>query len=201
MSYMNNQIILRLNTNPEQLDSLQRLQAAFAEVCTALGPVVKTTRCWNRVALHHLTYRGLREQFPSLGSQMICNAIYSVCRSARLLFQTPGSPWCIDKNPGKDLPLLRFAGTAPVYFDRHTLSLRKGRLSMFTLEGRLHFDVALSGEDEDRFRTEKLREVILSRDNEGYILSFTFGEGDHKAPNQSELPEYLIVVDPEIRAA
>lgn len=198
---MNSRIVLRLTTTAEQLGSLERLQAAFAEVCTALGPVVRETRCWNRVALHHLAYRALRERFPGLGSQMVCNAIYSVSRSARVLFQNPHSPWFINNRPGQPLPLLQFAASAPVYFDRHTLSLRKGGLSMYTLEGRLQFDVGLSPTDEERFRSEKLREVVLSRDNEGYILSFLFGLADENPAVSAELPEYVMVVEPEILVA
>lgn len=198
---MNSKIILRLDTNAEQLACLERLQGAFAEVCTALGPVVQETRCWNRVALHHLTYRKLREQFPALGSQMVCNAIYSVSRSARLIFQNRASPWSIEKRQGQPLPLLRFAASAPVYFDRHTLSLRQGGLSMYTLDGRLRFEVGLTQADEQRFREEKLREILLSRDNQGFFLVFSLGAADEIIPEVSELPEYLMIVEPAAKAA
>lgn len=194
---MNYKTTLRLTTNAEQSASLERLQAAFAEVCSALGPVVKETRCWNRVALHHLTYRKLREQYPSLGSQMICNAIYSVSRSARIIFQSRNSPWCIEQRPEQALPMLVFSPTAPVYFDRHTLSLRQGRLSMYTLDGRLRFDVGLGAEDEKRFREEKLREIVLSRDSQGFFLVFSFGEFDDKKAVSSELPQYVVIIEPE----
>jgi hypothetical protein len=194
-SYMNFQITLRLNTTPAQTDSLQKLQAAFAEACTALGPAVKETRCWNRVALHHLAYHQLREKFPNLGSQMVCNAIYSVSRSARLLFQNPNSPWCVSKRPGLDLPLLRFANNAPVYFDRHTLSLRKGGVSMYTLEGRLHFDVRLTEEQEHYFRHEKLREIVLSRNTQEFMLVFYFGQAEAKSTDTTELPEYVMAIE------
>ncbi len=198
---MNFKIVLRLNTNAEQMASLERLQAAFAEVCNALGPIVQETRCWNRVALHHLTYRKLREQFPALGSQMVCNAIYSVSRSARLIFQNPASPWNIEKRHGQPLPLLRFAASAPVYFDRHTLSLRQGGLSMYTLDGRLRFEVGLTAGDEQRFRVEKLKEILLSRDKQGYFLVFSLGAVTEDAPEISEFPEYLVVLEPAALAA
>jgi hypothetical protein len=200
-SYMNSKIVLRLNTNPEQLARLERLQAAFAEVCTALGPIIRETRCWNRVALHHLTYRKLREQFPDLGSQMTCNAIYSVSRSARQIFQSKASPWNIEKRQDQVLPLLRFAATAPVYFDRHTLSLRRAGLSMFTLDGRLRFEVGLTPADELRFREERLKEIVLSRDDRGYFLIFSLGEPDEMAPENTDLPEYLIIIEPDVQAA
>jgi len=86
---MKSQVRIRLNTTPEQSARLIALQTAFAEVCNALVPLVRESRVWNRVALHHMAYRGLRERFPALGSQMVCNAIYSVSRSCRLVFQTP----------------------------------------------------------------------------------------------------------------
>ena len=194
---MNSKLILRLNTDAEQAERLERLQAAFAEVCSALGPVVKETRCWNRVALHHLTYRNLRERYPNLGSQMICNAIYSVSRSARLIFQNRASPWSIERRPEQPLPTLQFAPSAPVYFDRHTLSLRQGRLSMFTLDGRLRFDVSLSGTDETRFREEKLKEIVLTRDTQGFLLMFSFGETEEKSPEDTELPQYVLIIEPD----
>ena len=67
MSYMNFSLRIVLNANPEQLARLVALQAAFAVVCNALAPTVQQTRVWNRVALHHLTYRSLRERFPDSG--------------------------------------------------------------------------------------------------------------------------------------
>lgn len=194
---MKSKVSLRLRTDAEQFASLERLQALFAEACSALGPVVRETRCWNRVALHHLAYRSLREQFPALGSQMVCNAIYSVSRSARAVFQNPASPWSLERRPDQPLPILRFAATAPVYFDRHTLSLRQGKLSLYTLDGRLRFDVGLRPADEKRFREEKLKEIVLSRDAQGFFLLFSFGEAEDKKPISTELPQYVLIVEPE----
>ena len=64
---MNSVIRISLPTTPEQTGRLLALQAAFAEVCNVLSPVAAQQRCWNRVALHHLMYRKLRDQFPALG--------------------------------------------------------------------------------------------------------------------------------------
>ena len=141
---MKSVIRVPLNTTPEQYARLQALQTAFAQVCNALAPEVQRSRVWNRVALHHLHYRTLREKFPALGSQMICNAIYAVSRASRLVFQTPGSPFNLTKLGDKALPLLQFAKSCPVYFDRHTLSIKPGQLSLFTMDGRMRFDLTLS---------------------------------------------------------
>lgn len=188
-----------LNTSPEQAQRLLALQQAFARVCNALAPLVQRTRVWNRVALHHLAYRSLREQFPDLGSQMVCNAIYSVSRTSRVVFQHPSSPFNLARLSDKPLPLLRFADSCPVYFDRHTLSLKAGQLSMFTLDGRMRFQLALQPEDEQRFHTCKLREIVLSRSSEGaYVLSFFFASEPNTEPSPAEMaggeiPEYIMV--------
>lgn len=186
-----------LEVSPGQAESLNMLQALFAESCNYLAPQVRSARCWNRVALHHLVYRELRARFPQLGSQMACNAIYSVCRAARIVYQHPQSPWNIGRHPSDDLPLLHFLADSPVYFDRHTLSLRDDRLSMFTLDGRMHFRIDLSQEVVKRFREDKLREISLMRRGEAYVLRFRFGDAEVSPfpalPAGKILPEYLIV--------
>ena len=170
---MNFLIRVPLNTTPEQFDRLQALQTAFAEVCNALAPEVQRTRIWNRVALHHMHYRSLREKFPSLGSQMICNAIYAVSRTSRMVFQMPASPFSLEKLGSKPLPLLQFASFCPVYFDRHTLSIKGSKLSLFTLDGRVHFQLALSELQLLQFKVAKLREISLAARLDGlYELSF-----------------------------
>ncbi len=73
-------VSIKLDTTTEQSESLLALQAAYADACNALVPVVVENRCWNRVALHKLSYYDIRSGSP-LGSQMVCNAIFSVCKA------------------------------------------------------------------------------------------------------------------------
>ena len=177
------------------MQQLLRLQGVFAQACNVLAGVVVQNRCWNRVALHHLAYHRLREQFPALGSQMACNAIYSVCRMARLIYQGPKSPWSIEKRPDAPLPRFSFTANAPVYFDRHTLSVREGGLSMYSLDGRLHFSFGLKPKEERLFREGKLKEVVLSRDATGFRLVFCFGEMPSQSSRLCEMPEYVVVLE------
>lgn len=194
-------IRIPLQVTPEQALRLQHLQRGFAQLCNALAPLVQSTRVWNRVALHHLAYRTLREQFPEMGSQMVCNAIYSVSRTCRAVFQDLRSPFHLDKLNDRPLPLMRFADSCPVYFDRHTLSLKDGVLSMFTLDGRMRFQLTLASEVELRFQTQKLREVVLSRQAEGmFVLSFLLvdptaavAEGASELSEPGVLPDYVMV--------
>lgn len=198
---MNFLIRIPLNGSPDQITSLRQLQQAFAQVCNALSPLVQQSRCWNRVTLHHLFYKQLREQFPAVGSQMVCNVIYSVSRTSRLVYQHPDSPFNLSRLGDKPLPLLRFADTCPVYFDRHTLSVKNGQLSMYTLDGRIRFHLALRPEDEASFHEKKLREIVLSRTAaDSFELSFLFSmpaQGDEISPDKEldpgEIPEYVMI--------
>lgn len=200
---------LPLKTSPEQVARLRALQMAFAGVCNALAPVVRDSRCWNRVALHHMTYRSLRTQFPQMGSQMVCNAIYSVSRTCRAVYQAPGSPFNLARLGNGPLPLIRFAPTAPVYFDRHTLSIKDGHLSMFTLDGRMRFELNVSPDQERRFHDDKLAEIVLLSTGDAFRLVFSFVDagsaeepvdGAAQALPGADLPEYVLVL-PEPQAA
>ncbi len=110
---MKSMLRVPLNTTPAQMARLMALQGAFAQVCNALSPVVVQTKVWNRVALHHLMYRTLRERFPDLGSQMVCNAIYSVSRTCRQVYQSPQSPFNLSRMRDKPLPTVRFSDNSP----------------------------------------------------------------------------------------
>lgn len=188
---MNKRLEVRLHLQGDQRARLEALQALFVQACNFLAPLVAQTRCWNRVGLHHLAYRQLRERFPQLGSQMACNVIYSVSRAARKVYQGPGA---VARADGQ-LPQMKFLPNAPVYFDRHTLSLKAGRLSLFTLDGRLKFQLNVSPEVEQTLATGKLKEIVMFQDAQGYVLRLAFGEGDAgEAPGAQEAPEFLVVV-------
>jgi hypothetical protein len=178
---MKSSLRITLNASPEQAERLKALQSAFAQVCNELAPLVRSTRCWNRVTLHHLAYKQLREKFPQMGSQMVCNAIYSVSRTARILFQDPISPFHLSRLQGRSLPSIKFADTSPVYFDRHTLSLKDGTASLYTLDGRMRFLLALSPADEKNFHERKLREIVLAQNPAGdFQLTFWFIQEDEQ---------------------
>lgn len=196
---MNTVLQITLNATPEQAQRLLALQQVFAQMCNALAPQVQRTRVWNRVALHHMAYRGLRAQFPGMGSQMACNAILAVSRMARLVYQHPASPFSLARLGDKPLPLLKFAGNCPVYFDRHTLSLKNGQLSMYTLDGRMHFKLALHPQDEAAFHSRRLREVVLTQPAPAvFALSFRFSDGEGDADAVAAAPG---ATDPMLESA
>lgn len=195
---MESQFLIQLNATPEQLSRLRALQANFVEICNAISPVMQESRCWNRVLLHHMVYHKMREQFPQTGSQMICNAVYSVTRAARAILQHPKSTWNIEQNPSAQLPKIVFLPTSPVFFDRHTLTLKGNRLSMYTLEGRMRFDLFLSLKNQQMFHQEKLKEVLLvNQGKDGFSLHFYFSAShtDEAQPMiDGQMPDNPMVV-------
>jgi len=174
-SYMNKPLIINLELNPNQSAELEALQIEFNRVCNSISLTVQASKCWNRVALHHMVYHDLRARFPGLGSQMICNAVFAVCKVARRIYQDPDSPWGIGQN--MHLPLLSFSSTSPVFFDKHTLSLKDNKMSMYTLNGRMQFPLMLRADELSFFKNEKIKEILLFSESGKYRLHF------HFAPN------------------
>lgn len=177
---MNFRLHVRLNISPEQASQLALLQQVFVQACNHLAGLAYREGVWSRMGLHQRGYAMLRQQFPQLGSQMACNVIYSVSRAAKWAFHHPDSPVYRRAGPSADVRIL-FGHNAPVYFDRHTLSVRDGHASMYSLDGRLRFDLPLTPEDEHRLRHGGIREIALTRDDTGPVLSFHFAEASSQA--------------------
>jgi len=113
----------------EQAAALTAVRAAYADACNRLVPAVQAHRVWNRVGLHNLVYSRLRAETP-LGSQMCCNAIYSVCKAYKA-----------QKELGRirreaPVPEIRF-DRASVHFDKRTYTLKGDGVSLYTLAGRI----------------------------------------------------------------
>ena len=125
---------LKLLTTPEQSAALSDLSDSFAAACNAIVPFTQEHRCWNRVALHHFAYYPVRELLPSLGSQMVCQAIHRVADAYKTLKANKG----ISKD--KPVPAVAFKPTS-VNFDKRTYSIKGDTISLFTLSGRerIHF--------------------------------------------------------------
>lgn len=124
---MKRTIILKLNLSQEQKNALLETQIAFSRACNQVVPFVVENRCWNRVALHHLCYYWIRENIPSLGSQMICNAIKKVCSSYKVLK--------IKKS--QDVPVIFFKESGSVHYDKRIYSIKDKTLSLFTVNSRI----------------------------------------------------------------
>jgi IS605 OrfB family transposase len=129
------------------------LQSAYADACNRLVPMVMEHRCWNRVALHHLTYARLRKETP-LGSQMVCNAIFSVCKA----YKAQKALGRIKKDA--PVPAIRF-DRASVHFDKRTYSLKRERLSLYTLSGRIAVKMVMGAHQRRIIASGKAKEAEL----------------------------------------
>src|SRR6202035_3664426 len=111
---------IKLSVSKEQGQKLFALTEAYLSACNQLVPYVIENRCWNRVALHNLSYSKIRAISP-LGSQMVCNAIFSVCKAYknRLIAK------------GEEIPVICFHRNRSIHFDKRTYTLRGNILSLY----------------------------------------------------------------------
>lgn len=144
---------IRLEVTAEQSSRLATLRTAYADACNRLVPVVTEHRCWNRVALHRLAYARLRAETP-LGSQMCCNALFSVCKAYKAQ-KTLGR---IRKDA--PVPEIRFS-RASVHFDKRTYTLNGETVSLNTLDGRLTLGMRLGDHQRRLMASGKVKEAEL----------------------------------------
>jgi len=166
---------IRLKVTPEQAARLSALRRAYAEACNRLVPLVQAARCWNRVALHQLGYRALRQQ-TSLGAQMACNAIFSVCkayRSQRALGRIPQDT---------PVPPLSFDRTS-VHFDHRTYTLKGEAVSLNTLRGRIRVPMILGDHQRQILASglPKEAELVFRRGKWLFNLAVESADGERVA--------------------
>lgn len=187
---MKNRLKLRLSVTAEQELVLGELQRLFAEVCNAIADMAIKNRCFNRVALHHLTYAHIRQTYPQLGSQMVCNAIYAVAKVIKMLYLSKSSPiYKLVKESG-EYPRCQFQKNSPVFFDKNTLSIKDGRLCLYTMVGRLVINAQLDAGLVKRISGERISELILKSNTDGFSLLFIF-EGKE---DEAEVSSYVAVM-------
>ena len=126
---MKRTIAVKLNVSSLQREALSELQEIFTEGCNQVAVVAALEKERNRVRLHHLCYRNLRQSLPKLGSQMCCNVIGKTAHCLKALTR-----------PKQVL----FKDGCSVHFDKRTYSLKQGVLSLFTLRGRIRIPLEIS---------------------------------------------------------
>lgn len=162
---------IELLLNSEQSDKIAKLHTQFIDLCNAIVPYVYQHQCWNRVALHHLVYHGMRRKYPNMGSQLICNAINLVCKFANHVYQKKKD---IYKNDG--IPFIIISQKNPVILDAHTLSIKNNIISITTLEGRMKVSVSLKDDHLEAIKENALSESYLQVTHNQCKLIFVFDE-------------------------
>jgi putative transposase len=165
---------IKLDVTDSQANRLAELRKAYADACNRLVPIVREHRCWNRVGLHQRTYNDLREATP-LGSQMCCNAIFSVCKAYKS-----------QKALGRirqDVPDIRF-DRASVHFDKRTSSLKGETVSLYTLDGRITVPMRLGEHQRHILESGQPKEAELVFRQGQWFLNLVV-ESDDKVPRVS----------------
>ena len=145
----------------EQSDSLLETQKVFSDACNQIVPFSIENRCWNRVALHHLSYYLLRKNLPCLGSQMVCNAIKKVCTSYKVLK--------IKKSD--TIPTIKFRLDGSVHYDKRTYSLKRDTLSLFSIHGRVKCEYQLGDFQEEYLQEGTVKEAELIRKGKRWFFN------------------------------
>jgi putative transposase len=131
--------------------ALVDVQAAYANACNLLVPVVIENRCWNRVLLHNTAYDWLRPQTP-LGSQ--CNTFRTVCGA----YASMRSNGKIEDD--KPVPVANFR-KASVHYDVRTFTMRGDKLSLWTMTGRVEVTLRPGGHQQRLLAWGKPKEAEL----------------------------------------
>jgi len=135
----------------EQSDLLLELRNAFLDACNRIVPFAMEHRCWNRVALHNFSYSEIRTS-SKLGSQMVCNAIFAVCKAYKNK--------CILKT--ETMPTVCFHKNRSVHFDKRTYSIKGNSLSLYTLQGRVSVDMHMGPFQQAHFVQGSPKEAELT---------------------------------------
>jgi putative transposase len=162
-----------LGTTPEQGEALRALRAAYADACNRLVSTVIEHRCWNRVALHNLAYSRLRAETP-LGSQMACNAIFSVCKA----YKAQCALGRIKKD--EPVPVIRFA-RASVHYDKRTYTLKGDSVSLYTLASRIRIAIRLGEHQRCILHSGEAKEAELIFRNGKWLFNLVVESGDPQA--------------------
>lgn len=163
---------IRLELSAAQADALARLRTSYADACNRLVPIVREHRLWNRVGLHQRTYTMLR-QTTALGSQMCCNAIFSVCKA----YKAQREIGRIRKDA--PIPEIRFDRVS-VHFDKRTYSLNGETVSLYTLDGRITVPMRLGEHQRRILASGKPKEAELVLRKGQWFFNLVVETGDVK---------------------
>lgn len=143
-------ISIKLETDQEQSRCLVQLQSAFLDTCNEIVSSAIEFRCWNRVALHKEVYAKIRAQ-SQLGSQMVCNAIFAVCKAFKAKQIRKDQP----------IPLIRFHKNRSIHFDKRTYSFKGDTVSLYTLQRRIRLKMRMGTFQEKYFSKGNPKEAEL----------------------------------------
>ncbi|MFQ5795281.1 MAG: RNA-guided endonuclease InsQ/TnpB family protein [Candidatus Bipolaricaulia bacterium] len=113
---------VKLNPGTQEKRALDDTMHLVSEVANYIANVAHENRCWNKVALHHLTYYDVREKF-ALPANLACTTrdkVAEACKSAKTKRKR------------------KFSRYTPIRLDARTFGILKdGRASISTVQERI----------------------------------------------------------------
>ena len=71
---------------------------------------------------------------------------------------------------------------------------------MYTLDGRMKFESSITASDQQRFQTEKIREIFLTRVAVGFELVVRFADSQQEIAYSEEFPDYVVIESAQANA-
>lgn len=162
---------------PEQAEALKAIMQAYNAACNFVSALAWEKRCFNQIALHHLTYRDIRAQF-GLPSQLAVRAIAKVSDAYKVSKTTQAE----------------FRPLGAITYDSRVLRLiGVSNVSCATLAGRITVKLNIGGYQRDRLTGATLGETDLVYLPEKKRFCFVFTV-KRETPPVSE-PEGFLGVD------
>jgi putative transposase len=162
---------------PEQAEALKAIMQAYNAACNFVAALAWEKHVFNQIALHHMTYRDIRQEF-GLPSQLAVRAIAKVAAAYKVSKETQA----------------QFRPLGAITYDSRVLRLLGvSNVSCATLTGRITVKLNIGGYQRDRLAGAILGETDLTYTPEKQRFCFVFSVKTD-APPQAE-PEGFLGID------
>jgi len=151
-------VVCKLDCTKEEFDKLMKTVIAFKDACNYISEIAWNQRCFNPVALHHLTYQDVRMKFR-LPANLAVRARDRVAKSYK-----------------KDRKKLHKFTTLSMDLDKRLFTLRRNdwTVSIATIEGRVKPKLAI-GEYQRELLKNPTRDakLVYRRDTKEFYIHIT----------------------------
>jgi putative transposase len=162
---------------PEQVDALKEVMRTFNAACNFVSALAWEKRVFNQIALHHMTYRDIREQF-CLPSQLAVRVIAKVAAAYKTSKATKAE----------------FRPLRAITYDCRVMRLLGvSRVSCSILTGRITVNLNIGGYQRDRLTGAALGETKLTYAPEKQRFCFVFSVKTGSPPVSD--PEGFLGID------
>ncbi|MGL4820122.1 MAG: transposase [Bacilli bacterium] len=148
---------IKVKTTSEQHQILKDTMTLFNVACNHISAIAFKNKCYAKVKLQKLCYYPIREEYPTLSSQMVIRAIAKVCEAYKVSKKTK----------------CRFRLNGAIVYDQRILSLKGLEFaSLSTIQGRLEVPMIVSHYHLSIMKDQRIRGQadLVFVDNAFYLL-------------------------------